>query len=217
MSQDVEHDAAGDVERGRALAGRDVQVPQDGEGTPARGPWVIPHPKGGTVTPEPPAITLRPVRDDDLPHFFAHQQDATAAWMAAFTAPDPADAAAFAAHWARVQADPSATNRTIERAGRVLGHIASFVQGGETEITYWLDRACWGQGVATTALVAFLAQLPARPLYARAAADNHGSLRVLHKAGFRPIGRERGFAHARGATIEEVVLRLDEQDATNGE
>ena len=157
----------------------------------------------------PAAITLRPVRDDDLPHFFAHQQDAEAAWMAAFTAPDPADAAAFAAHWARIRADPQITNRTVEWDGRVVGHIASFVQGGETELTYWLDRACWGRGVATAALAAFLAEIPARPLFARAAADNLGSLRVLQKCGFRPVAHERGFANARGAEIEETVLRLD--------
>ena len=38
--------------------------------------------------------------------------------------------------------------------------------------------------------------------------DNLASLRVLEKCGFVVIGREKGFANARGMEIEEVVLEL---------
>jgi RimJ/RimL family protein N-acetyltransferase len=62
--------------------------------------------------------------------------------------------------------------------------------------------------VATKALAAFVGGLTARPLYARAAADNEASIRVLEKCGFVLIGRDRGFANARGAEIEEVVFEL---------
>ena len=48
-----------------------------------------------------------------------------------------------------------------------------------------------------------------RPLYARAAADNAGSLRVLQKCGFRVTARAQGFANARGEEIDEFVLTLD--------
>jgi RimJ/RimL family protein N-acetyltransferase len=48
-----------------------------------------------------------------------------------------------------------------------------------------------------------------RPLHARAASDNVGSMRVLEKAGFRITGTDRGFARARNAEIEETVFRLD--------
>ena len=155
------------------------------------------------------AITLREVRDDDLPVFFAQMQDREANWMAAFTAADPADAAAFAAHWAKIRARPDVTNRAIVREGQVVGHVASFVQGGETEVTYWIGREYWGQGVATAALSALLGIVATRPLHARAAADNLASLRVLAKCGFRAVGSDRGYANARGAEIDEVVLRLD--------
>lgn len=154
-------------------------------------------------------VELREVRDEDLPIFFAQMQDREANWMAAFMAADPADAAAFAAHWARIRADPDVTNRAIVREGRVVGHVASFVQEGDTEITYWIGREHWGQGVATAALSAFLAVVATRPLHARAAADNLASLRVLAKCGFRPVGSDRGYANARGAEIDEVVLRFD--------
>jgi L-amino acid N-acyltransferase YncA len=48
-----------------------------------------------------------------------------------------------------------------------------------------------------------------RPLYARAASDNVGSLRVLEKAGFQRVGVNRDFAPGRGEEIEETILRLD--------
>jgi hypothetical protein len=48
-----------------------------------------------------------------------------------------------------------------------------------------------------------------RPLYGRAASDNLGSLKVLRRAGFRDIRTEISYANARGAEIEETVLRLE--------
>lgn len=47
-----------------------------------------------------------------------------------------------------------------------------------------------------------------RPLHARAAADNAGSVRVLEKCGFTVTGTDRGYANARGAEIDEVLLTL---------
>ena len=47
-----------------------------------------------------------------------------------------------------------------------------------------------------------------RPLYARAAADNAASIRVLEKCGFVLISRERGYANARAAEIDEVLMAL---------
>ena len=98
--------------------------------------------------------------------------------------------------------------RVITRDGALVGHIASFVIAGETEITYWVDRAVWGQGVAGRALEAFLRECVTRPLFARAASDNAASLRVLRRAGFVDIGTDVGFANARQAEIEETILRL---------
>jgi RimJ/RimL family protein N-acetyltransferase len=46
-------------------------------------------------------------------------------------------------------------------------------------------------------------------LYARAASDNAGSLRVLEKCGFEAVGTETSFAAARNEAIEETILRLD--------
>jgi L-amino acid N-acyltransferase YncA len=45
-------------------------------------------------------------------------------------------------------------------------------------------------------------------LYARAAGDNLGSLKVLRRTGFTSIGTEISYANARKADIEETILRL---------
>lgn len=64
-------------------------------------------------------------------------------------------------------------------------------------------------GVASRALALLLELVPVRPLIGRAASDNAGSLKVLRKAGFEVVGTDTGFANARGAEIEETILRLD--------
>lgn len=78
--------------------------------------------------------------------------------------------------------------------GRLAGSIASFVFEGQAEVTYWIERAAWGAGIATRAVALLLDLAPARPLHARAASDNAGSLRVLRKSGFKIIGTETSFA-----------------------
>ncbi len=154
-------------------------------------------------------VTLRAVRDSDLDHFFAHQQDADAQRMAAFIAEDPSDRTAFDAHWTKIRAQDTIDIRTIESEGDVVGHVASFVADGWLEITYWIDRAAWGRGIATDALHTFLQTVATeRPIYARCATDNDRSTRVLEKCGFTKIADERGYANARGAEIDETVWRL---------
>jgi RimJ/RimL family protein N-acetyltransferase len=153
-------------------------------------------------------LILRPVTLADLDAFFEQQTDPEANRMAAFTAKDPADRAAFALHWGTILSDPEVVVRTIEVDGVVAGHVARFLRAGTPEITYWIGRAHWGRGVATAALAAFLDSHTERPLHARVAADNAASLRVLEKCGFTRCSRDRGFANARGAEIDELVLRL---------
>jgi RimJ/RimL family protein N-acetyltransferase len=153
-------------------------------------------------------VLLRDVTEGDLPVFFEHQLDADANHMAAFTAKDPSDGKAFAAHWNRILADETIVIKTVLLDGRVAGHVSSFEQSGEREVTYWLGREYWGRGVATAALREFLRHDATRPLYARAAKDNLGSIRVLQKCGFEISGEDRGFANARGEEIEEFVLTL---------
>lgn len=154
-------------------------------------------------------VLLRDVLEEDLPIFFAQQLDPDARMMAAFTTRDPDDWQAFVTHWHRILADPSGAIRTIVVDGKVAGSVSSYQEAGRLEVTYWLGRDYWGQGLATRAMTEFLAHVdPARPIHARAAKDNAGSLRVLEKCGVRIIGKDRGFANARGKEVEEFLLQL---------
>lgn len=155
-------------------------------------------------------LHLREVTDSDLPIFFEQQLDPDANHMAAFTSRDPADEEAFTAHWTRILADRTNTNRTILVSGQVAGNIACYEdEDGRPEVGYWIGKDYWGKGIATAALRAFLTVVTVRPIYARVAKDNLASLRVLQKCGFAIIGEDKGFANARGQEIEEYLLKLD--------
>ena len=155
------------------------------------------------------SIVLREVMMSDLPIFFDQQLDSEANWMAAFTRKDPADRDAFLAHWTKILEDEANTIQTILFNGRVAGSVSSYVDEDEhLEVTYWIGKPYWSKGIATCALSAFLEHRKVRPLYARAAKDNVGSLRVLEKCGFTRIGEDKGFANARGEEVEEFLLRL---------
>jgi RimJ/RimL family protein N-acetyltransferase len=154
-------------------------------------------------------VALRPVCKSDLDLLFAHMRDPVSVWMAAFTPEDPDDRQRFDAHMQKVLASPDVTHRVITWDGDLVGSIASFVVDGRNEITYWVDRAMWGRGIASRAVALLLEHVRVRPMYARAASDNVASLRVLQKAGFQVTGTDEGYAAARKTRIEETILRLD--------
>ena len=159
------------------------------------------------------SITLREVESSDLETFYEHQLNPEAIRMAAFVSKDPKDKAAFDAHWDKILNSSQNTNRTIVAEGKVAGHIAWFPQGENMEVTYWLGREFWGRGLATQALNRMLQLVFERPIFARAATDNLGSIRVLQKCGFKIIGKNKGFANGRGQDTEEYILRLDLAEA----
>ena len=159
----------------------------------------------------PGQILLRDVVADDLPIFYEQQLDPEANYMAAFTSKDPTDREAFLQRWQRILNDGSITSKTIISEEQVAGSVSSYrdeeMEG--PEVTYWLGRSYWGQGVASRALTAFLDIVQVRPIFARVAKDNPASRRVLEKCGFTVCGEGQGYANARGAEIEEFILRRD--------
>jgi RimJ/RimL family protein N-acetyltransferase len=154
------------------------------------------------------SVELRDVIESDLACFWAEQLDEVANHMAAFTVENPTDRDAFDDRWRRIFADDTLIKKTILHDGEVVGSIFCHRWFGDPEVAYGIDRPHWGRGVATAALTRFLEEIEERPLYARAAGDNLGSIRVLEKCGFRLTAHERAFANARGEEIEEAVFVL---------
>ena len=160
------------------------------------------------MTNNQPGIKLRPTKVSDLDYLFQFQLDKEGGYLAAFMPKDPADKIAYLTKYTKLLDDPTVNNQTILADDIIVGSIAKFVIEGDAEITYWIDRNFWGQGIATKALKEFLAIETTRPLFGRVAFDNFGSQKVLEKSGFVKIGSDRGFANARQAEIEEFIYQL---------
>lgn len=164
-------------------------------------------------------VTLRPVEPGDLALFFDFHRDPDANRMAAFTAADPEDRAGFNDRWDMILSEPGHVNRTIiakvaQTPGahpeeRVAGYVLTFPHEGALEVTYWIDPALWGHGLASAALAHFLVDMTERPLRARVVEDNAASLRVLRRCGFTEVGTESNYANARGTNVTEILFQLD--------
>ncbi len=156
-------------------------------------------------TKDDPGVRLRDTEDADFAIFFEYRADPVARTMAAFGTRD-ASASDLAARW---KANTAGTvQKTVVSRGAVVGFAATFFREDKLQVTYWIDRAHWGRGIATRALEELLRAVPARPIYASAAADNAASLRVLQKCGFVITGSARAFAEAREGDVDEVFLEL---------
>ncbi len=152
---------------------------------------------------------LRDMTADDLEILFEIQDDQVARHMAAFTTPGGDSRESYLAKWRRILADDQITKKVIEADGEVVGSAGAYVIEGDMEVTYWVRRDMWGRGLATAALAELLGEVTVRPVWARAAADNAGSRKVLEHNGFVQVGEETGYAESRGTEIPEVIYRLD--------
>lgn len=155
-----------------------------------------------------PELKLRRTEVADLNYFFQFQLDKKAGYLAAFIPEDPSDKSAYLIKHTKLLNDQSVNSQTILVDNIIAGSIAKFVMEGEAEITYWIDRNFWGQGIATRALKHFLTVETVRPIFGRVAFDNFGSQKVLEKCGFVKTGTEKGFANARQTEIEEFIYKL---------
>ncbi|MVT09076.1 GNAT family N-acetyltransferase [Chitinophaga tropicalis] len=153
-------------------------------------------------------IKLRHTESADLEQLFQFQLDREACYLAAFMPEGHADKTAFIKKWTGFLTNPEINMRTILVDDRIAGSVAKFVMHGDAEITYWIDRELWGQGIASNALMKLLEVEKTRPIFGRVAFDNFGSQRVLEKCGFVKIGNDRGFASARQMEIEEYIYKL---------
>jgi RimJ/RimL family protein N-acetyltransferase len=97
-------------------------------------------------------VALRPVDDSDLDALFEQMRDPESVRMAAFTAENPDDRTAFDVQMAKIRTSPEVTTRAVTVDGQLAGSIAGFVMDGDTEVTYWIAKSFWGQGIAGRAL-----------------------------------------------------------------
>lgn len=154
-------------------------------------------------------ISLRKSIASDLDVFYQNQTDPEANFMAAFTSKDPNDKDAYIKKWTRLMADDTVHMQSILLEDEVVGCVVKFVMGGDSDITYALDKIHWGKGITSKAVNLFLQIEETRPLFGRVANDNLSSQKVLEKSGFKRIGSNTAFANARGEEIEEYIYRLD--------
>ena len=151
-----------------------------------------------------PRVILREVVDSDLPIFFRHQRDPEGVRMAAFSSRDHD---AFMTHWAKLRRESSNITRSIVCDGQLVGNIGSWLAENRRLIGYWIGREFWGQGMATAALAAFVAEIKQRPLHAFVATHNVGSIRVLEKCDF-VVSPEHDPGIAGGDGVQEVLYVL---------
>lgn len=156
-------------------------------------------------------VSLRALREDDLPTMFEIQLDDTAQHLAAFTDDKTArDRDAYLQKFRKILANDAIVTKVVEIGGEIVGSVAAFPVEGDTEVTYWIRKDWWGRGVATAAVAALLDEVTVRPVYGRVAEDNLGSVRVLERNGFVLVGSEDAFASARQATITELIFKLSD-------
>jgi nitrilase len=150
-------------------------------------------------------VRLRPVEPGDLPRIYTLQLDPDSNRMAVTI---PRTREAFDSQWAESLADPRITARVILVGEALVGYISCFPVDGRDHVGYWIDRACWGMGIASRALHLLLREVTRRPLVATAATSNGASLRVLQKCGFVVERVHLAPASQRHPECEEAVLVL---------
>ena len=156
------------------------------------------------------SLSLRPLREDDLPALFEMQLDAESRRLAAFVSEASLDREAYLEKHRKFLLDDAITNFAVVLDGEVIGSAGTFPIEGDIELTYWIRKDVWGRGAGSAAVAALLRNVPVRPLHARVVEDNAGSIRVLERNGFVRIGSEDSFAEGRGAIVTELIYVLSE-------
>jgi RimJ/RimL family protein N-acetyltransferase len=150
-------------------------------------------------------VRLRPVEPGDLPRIFDLQLDPESNRMAMVI---PRTREAFDVHWAQILTDSRNTTRAILIGDELVGYISCFPMDGDEHVGYWIDRAHWGRGIASSALRLLLQEVTRRPLHAAVATSNEASVRVLQKCGFVVEKVSLAPASDRFPECEEAVLVL---------
>lgn len=153
------------------------------------------------------SLRLRRLVDADLDSVFEWERNSLAVQLAAFPQRpvEPGRVRRLLSERQERRVECPACSGT-ERAS--AGTVASFTVDGDREVSYWIDPARWGEGLATAALAALLTVETTRPLFARVAEHNVGSAKVLDRAGFVRVGAENSYVNGLGRHITEHIYQL---------
>ncbi|HYD00085.1 MAG TPA: GNAT family N-acetyltransferase, partial [Phycisphaerales bacterium] len=139
---------------------------------------MLPHHAPRCVPPV--SVTLRDVRQTDLPSLFAFESDP--AWCA-MAMVKPRSKEVFDAVWEKILTDrtegttpPGVLQQAIIADGELCGTIGCHLRDGRCNVGYGLHQKHWGRGIASRALPLLLAEVALRPLYATAAVSNAASI-----------------------------------------
>ena len=152
------------------------------------------------------AVSLRRVESGDLQILYSFQADEESNRVAVAR---PRSLKDFNEHWTRVLSDPGVFVRAIVSDQQVVGSVTCFPLDGVHWIGYWVGRCYWGRGVATQAVSLMLIDIERRPLFARIAASNVASCRLIERCGFVAIGTSQSPETERFPACLETTYRLD--------
>jgi ribosomal-protein-alanine N-acetyltransferase len=149
-----------------------------------------------------PRLVLRELTADDAEDVFAFRSDPYAQRFNSVPHTSVADSAALIERLATYYADHEQISWgvALRETDRVMGLFSLIWNAGHrrAEIGYDLNRAYWGQRLASEALAAVLAfgfdDLGLNRVEAQTIEDNHESTRLLRKFGFHLEGVRRGYS-----------------------
>lgn len=146
-------------------------------------------------------LLLRPLRGDDAPGMYAIYSDPdTMRYWSTRPVHSLEGAARMVSEDLQLQLGGTAAfwSITLPKTGRVIGKFALFAinrEHGRAELGYVLNRQFWGKGYGSESLAAMLETAFQRFGLHRLEADtdpeNHASIALLRKFGFRQEGRFR--------------------------
>jgi|NGEPerStandDraft_6_1074524.scaffolds.fasta_scaffold148907_2 ribosomal-protein-alanine N-acetyltransferase len=175
------------------------------------------------------SITLRPLRHRDARRWRA-VRSANAEWLAPWEAthPDLASLAPTFSQMVRAFGREARAGRMLPFAvdldGELVGQITvSGISWGSLrsgQIGYWVDRRVAGRGIIPTAVAmvvdhCFLS-LGLHRIEVNIRPENHASLRVAQKLGFRPEGLRRRYLHIDGAWRDHSTFAMTVDDVPGG-
>jgi ribosomal-protein-alanine N-acetyltransferase len=193
-----------------------------GEGSGVRGrAWPIVLTEG--------SVTLRPLRHRDARRWRAVRA-ANADWLAPWEATHP-DAAALAPTYGQMVRSfarearggrmlPFAIDLDDELVGQVTVSGMAWGSLRSGQVGYWVDRSVAGRGIVPTAVALVVDHcfftLGLHRMEVNIRPENHASLRVVQKLGFRPEGLRRRYLHIDGAWRDHATFAMNVEDVPEG-